>query len=99
MLRSVLASLLGLAAAMPAGAQTRLPLSRMLCADAIELVKREGDVVLPIGRGTPQRFVRDRSFCAFGEVAELRFVPARDNPECPVGYGCREPGFEEWDWR
>ncbi len=27
-----------------------------------------------------------------------RFVPTRDNPQCPVGYRCREPGFEEWDW-
>ncbi len=70
----------------------------LTCADAIALVKQEGAVLLAPPKGPPERFVRDRSFCTFSEIAELRFVPTRDNPQCPVGYRCREPGFEEWDW-
>ena len=85
----------------PAEAQGRSSAStaRLLtCADAIALVKQEGAVLLAPPKGPPERFVRDRSFCTFSEIAELRFVPTRDNPQCPVGYRCREPGFEEWDW-
>ncbi len=99
MARPALVLLLGLATAMPASGQTRIPTTRMSCADAIETVKRDGSAVLSTGRGQPERFVRDRNVCEFSEVAELRFVPTRDNPQCPIGYRCREPGFEEWDWQ
>lgn len=99
MARPALVLLLGLATAAPASGQPRAPTSRMTCADAIETVKREGSVVLGTGRGQPERFVRGRDQCEFSEVAELRFVPTRDNPQCPIGYRCREPGFEEWDWQ
>lgn len=110
MRRDVSALLLGLAAsaavsatahaqgrpAAPPGSQSIV--QRLNCAEAIALVKREGEVVVPAVRGVPERLVRDRSFCDFSEVAELRFVPTRDNPQCPIGYRCREPGFEEWNW-
>ena len=33
-----------------------------------------------------------------GGAAAERFVPTRDNPECPIGYRCREPEFGDWDW-
>jgi hypothetical protein len=55
-------------------------------------------VVLSTGGTLAERIVRDRSFCTFTEIAELRFAPTRDNPQCPVGYRCREPGYEDWDW-
>lgn len=99
MARPFLVFLLGLTTAVPASGETRVPVSRMACADAMEMVKREGSITLGIGRGAPERFVRDRSFCQFSEVAELRFVPTRDNAECPIGYRCREPAFEDWDWQ
>ena len=70
---------------------------RLTCAEAMDLVRREGEVVVPLAAG-PERFVRDRNQCDFSEIAELRFVPTRDNPQCPIGYRCREPGFEEWNW-
>ena len=73
------------------------PTVRMTCAEAMALVKGEGDVVIPIG-GAPQRFVSGPGRCGGSEIAELRFVPTRDNPQCPIGYQCREPGFEEWNW-
>ncbi|WP_375464204.1 hypothetical protein [uncultured Methylobacterium sp.] len=97
MRRLVTALLIGLAAG-PAPAQIRSAMPRMTCADAMDLVKRGGEVVVALGGPKPERIVRDRSFCDFSEIAELRFVPTRDNPECPIGYRCREPGFEEWNW-
>jgi hypothetical protein len=73
------------------------PTARMTCAEAMALVKGEGDVVIASG-GPPERFVSGPGRCAASEIAELRFVPTRDNPQCPIGYHCREPGFEEWNW-
>ena len=86
--------------ATPAGAQSPLPTpQRLTCADAMALVKGKGSVLIsPGGGGMPERFVRDRSQCNLSEIAELRFVPTRDNPECPIGYRCREPEFSDWDW-
>lgn len=80
-------------------AQSPFPVQRMVCADAMALVKRDGAVLLAVGGSTLERFVRDRSFCDVTEVAELRFVRTRDNPECPVGYRCRELGVNDWDWQ
>ena len=54
-------------------------------------------MVVALG-GAPERFVSAPGRCSGSEIAELRFVPTRDNPQCPVGYHCREPGFEEWNW-
>ena len=82
----------------PASAQARQATPRIACADAMELVKRGGDVTIAVGNAPPERIVRDRSFCDLSEIAELRLVPTRDNPQCPIGYRCREPGFEEWNW-
>lgn len=83
----------------PASAQGPMSPLRMTCDDAMSLVKREGTVTLGAGGAKVERFVRDRSFCDLSEIAELRFVPTRDNPECPVGYRCREPDYGDWDWR
>lgn len=77
----------------PRGSMT----ARMTCAEAMALVKREGDIMIAAG-GAPERLVRDRNQCELSDIAELRFVPTRDNPQCPIGYRCREPGFEEWNW-
>jgi hypothetical protein len=83
----------------PAGAQSPLiATQRLNCADAMGLVKARGSVLISPGGGPAERFVRDRSQCTLSEIAELRFVPTRDNPECPIGYRCREPEFGDWDW-
>lgn len=82
----------------PAAAQIRQATPRIACAEAMGVVKRGGDVMIAVGAGQPERVVRDRSYCDVSEIAELRFVPTRDNPQCPIGYRCREPGFEDWNW-
>ena len=71
--------------------------ARMSCAEAMALVKSEGDVVIA-GGTAPERFVSGPGQCTGAEIAELRFVHTRNNPQCPIGYRCREPGFEEWNW-
>ena len=70
----------------------------MNCADVTALVKREGDVRIATGGGASERLVRDRSFCDILEIAELRFLSTRDNPQCPAGYRCKEPDYENWNW-
>ncbi|KST57041.1 hypothetical protein AO398_08610 [Methylobacterium sp. GXS13] len=92
------------AGAIGAGAlaqQSRTPrpagTTRMTCAEAMALIKNEGDVVIAGGTNS-ERFVSGPDQCNGSEIAELRFVPTRDNPQCPIGYRCREPGFEEWNW-
>lgn len=97
MRRSITALLIGLAWG-PVAAQPRQATPRIACAEAMEAVRRGGDVTIAIGTGRPERIVRDRSYCDFSDIAELRLVPTRDNPQCPIGYRCREPGFEEWNW-
>ena len=92
-----MALLIGLAMG-PAAAQPRSQIQRMTCADAMDVVKRGGDIVVAAGGPQPERIVRDRSYCDVSEIAELRFAPTRDNPQCPIGYRCRDPGFEEWNW-
>ncbi|MCJ2051083.1 hypothetical protein [Methylobacterium sp. J-070] len=93
--------LVAIATGAAAFAQSRSPRGsltpRMTCAEAMALVKGERDVVIGTG-GVPERFVSGPGQCAGSEIAELRFVPTRDNPQCPIGYHCREPGFEEWNW-
>ncbi|WP_409564126.1 hypothetical protein [Methylobacterium sp. J-068] len=86
------------ALATPAGAQSPVTTQRLTCADAMALVKGKGSLWISPGGGVAERFVRDRSQCGLTEIAELRFVPTRDNPECPIGYRCREPEFGDWDW-
>ena len=61
------------------------------------MVQREGEVMLNVGNG-PERFVSDRKYCSLTEIAELRFVQTRDNPQCPIGYRCKEPSFDDWNW-
>lgn len=97
MRRLASAVLTGLIAVAPGSLHSR-PAPRLTCAEAMARVRTEADVILEIESGRPERFVRDRAQCNFSEVAELRFVPTRDNPQCPVGYRCREPSFEEWSW-
>ncbi|GLS43165.1 hypothetical protein [Methylobacterium brachythecii] len=95
--RVLLTSTLALAQVAPAAAQQRLATNRMTCTDAKALVKQDGDVVLATGPGLSERIVADRGYCELTEIAELRFVPTRDNLQCPVGYRCKAPEFEDWN--
>ena len=83
---------LALGLATPAHAQGRPSSVTMSCGQAARLVQRRGALVLGTGGQTFDRFVRDRSFCEVTEIAKRAFAPTRDNPACPIGYTCYEPG-------
>ena len=82
-------SLLLLALALPALAQSRPSTPERSCAANRQSVATSGAIVLGTGGFTYDRFVNDRRFCAHGEFIEPAFVPSRDNPQCFVGYRCK----------
>ena len=69
----------------------------MTCRQAAGLVSARGAVVLGTGGHTYDRYVRDRSFCEITEFIEPAFAPAADNPQCFVGYRCKEPSGRLFD--
>jgi len=77
------------ALATTAFAQQRPFTPSMPCRQAQQIVAANGAAVLGTGTYTYDRFVRDRSFCEINEYIEPAWVPARDTPQCPVGYRCR----------
>lgn len=84
------------AAATSAQAQPRPMTPAMGCAQAQQLVLRNGAIVLGTGTHTYDRYVRDLSFCQIDESLQSAWVPARDTPQCFVGYVCRS-GRDWWD--
>jgi hypothetical protein len=77
-----------------AQAQTRPSTVTMTCAQAARLVTSQSAIVLGTGGSTFDRFVTDRRFCALTQTTEPAWVPASDNPQCFVGYRCKEPTSE-----
>ena len=74
----------------PAGAQTRPDARTMACNDVRELVFERGAAVISTGERTYARFVESQFFCQpVAEIAEPAFAETRDNPECWIGYICR----------
>ena len=76
-----------------AGAQTRPSTVAMSCAQTRNVVASSGAIVLGTGGYTYDRFVADRRFCLYSEVTEPAWVPARDTPQCFVGFRCKESDF------
>jgi hypothetical protein len=84
-----------------AAAQSRPDTTRMSCAAARVLVMREGAIVLGTGhslydRNAPplfDRYVNSQAYCKRDEVTEPAFVPTADNPQCFIGYTCRQPRY------
>ena len=77
-----------------AWAQARPSTVTMACAQAARLVTSQGAIVLGTGGSTFDRFVTDRRFCAINQATDPAWVPAADNPQCFVGYRCKEPTSE-----
>jgi hypothetical protein len=93
---SAVRSLLVLALATPslALAQVRASTTAMTCAAAQTTVARAGAIVLGSGGSTYDRFVIAESYCTRDELTEPAFAPTTDNPQCLVGYRCREKPSE-----
>lgn len=77
-------------------AQARPDLRTMTCAQAQQMVLRNGAVVFTTGPYTFSRYVADRRYCSRNETIVPQYGPTRDNPKCFVGYECQEPLFPMW---
>lgn len=89
-MRTLLASIALMMAAMPAGAISRYNAWTMGCDQARSTVVSEGAVIMnfksTMNPSIPRygRFVADNSFCASGERAEVTYIPTADTKSCPV---------------
>jgi hypothetical protein len=67
--------------------------TKMTCADAKELVSRNGAIVLSTGDGQYDRYVAGNGYIGNGEKLVASYVPTLDNAECFVGYVVRDSEF------
>lgn len=72
-----------------ATAQVGPPTSQRTCSANRQLVMREGAVVLDTGPTTYARFVKNASECVLDTFPEPAWVPSSNNPQCFIGYRCR----------
>ena len=90
MLRSLLAiSALALTATV-AAAQVGPPTSQRTCGANRQLVMKEGAVVLDTSPSTYARFVKSGAECLVDQFPEPAWVPSSNNPQCFIGYRCRD---------
>jgi hypothetical protein len=73
-----------------ATAQVGLPTSQRTCAANRQLVLKEGAVVLDTGPTTYARFVRSGAECMVDQFPEPAWVPSSNNPQCFIGYRCKD---------
>lgn len=66
----------------------------MSCAEAQSVVERNGAIVLTTGPHTYDRFVAAGVRCELPYIPRLTYVPTRDEPQCPIGYTCRQNSDE-----
>ena len=81
---------LTLATATTATAQVGPPTSQRTCGANRQLVMRDGAVVLDTSPQTYARFVRSGAECLVGQFPEPAWVPSSNNPQCFIGYRCKD---------
>lgn len=94
MLRFLIVPALLATATVPAAAQSRPDSLALNCAQARDIVARNGAVVMGSGPLIYDRFVASVRFCPLGDVTRPATVPTRDTPYCPVGNTCIQPFSE-----
>ena len=90
---SVLALVLALAP-LSALAQHRPFAPALSCGQAQALVASEGAIVMSTGTYTYSRFVASVAACERGETTEPAWTNTADNPQCFVGYRCRDTDLD-----
>lgn len=90
MMRKLILPLSLLALAGPAIAQERPYTPRLSCNTAAGLVATRGAVVLGTGPQTYERVVADGRFCSIEETTAPAWELTADNPQCFVGYRCKD---------
>jgi hypothetical protein len=73
-----------------ATAQVGPPTSQRTCSANRQLVMRDGAVVLDTGPMTYARFVRSGAECTVDQFPEPAWVPSSNNPQCFIGYRCKD---------
>lgn len=79
-------------------AQARPDLRKMTCAQAQNMVKKNGQVVFTTSNTTYSMFVSNRRYCDPQQVLRTQYGPTKDNPKCPVAYECYERLFRSHLW-
>ncbi len=64
--------------------------SQRTCGANRQLVLKEGAVVLDTGPSTYARFVRSGAECTVDQFPEPAWVPSSNNPQCFIGYRCKD---------
>ncbi|MDW6022387.1 hypothetical protein SAZ10_11540 [Mesorhizobium sp. BAC0120] len=99
-MRILLACLALLTAAAPAGAISRYNAWTISCADAKDLIRAEGAIILRfrsiLNPSLPRfgRFVYHDGFCTPSEYADYSYIPTADAKSCPVRE-CRDIDHED----
>jgi hypothetical protein len=62
----------------------------MSCAQAVDLVRSQGGIVLSTGELTYDRYVASGAFCMPLQITVRATVPTADDAHCPVGFLCRQ---------
>ena len=89
-MRSVLTFLALALTATAATAQVGPPTSQRTCGANRQLVMRDGAVVLDTSPSTYARFVRSGAECTVDQFPEPAWVPSSNNPQCFIGYRCKD---------
>jgi hypothetical protein len=71
-------------------AQGRPYTPTMSCRAAAALVAAGGSIVLGTGPNTYERVVLHGGFCSIEETTAPAWEPTADNPQCFVGYRCKD---------
>ena len=71
-------------------AQVGPPTSQRPCSANRQLVLKDGAVVLDTGPSTYARFVKSGAECLVGQFPEPAWVPSSNNPQCFIGYRCKD---------
>jgi hypothetical protein len=75
-------------------AQHRPAAQALTCGQAQALVAAEGAVVMSTGPYTYSRFVSSVAACLRGQTTEPAWTGTTDDPQCFVGYRCRDTDLE-----
>ncbi|MBS7542066.1 hypothetical protein [Ancylobacter oerskovii] len=77
-------------AAAPAALAQAMPNSlQMTCTQVADLVKRQGAVVIGTGPNLFDRYVANQGYCDNQSVTTPAWLATSDNPQCFIGYRCR----------
>jgi hypothetical protein len=88
--RTLLSALALVLVTTAATAQAGPPTSQRTCGANRQLVQRDGAAVLDTGPSTYARFVKNGSECLGDQFREPAWVPSSNNPQCLIGYRCRD---------